>query len=237
VSIPRARIVAVAVMFALLGVFAPAANAQNYNQTPLMNVSGFTTVENAGQTWDGTWTFTDPSHRTMSGAWVNRQTGQRVYAQQMSVHQEGDRLIISRPGVGNYVGMLSPDGRSINGTMSWVAGNFVARASGGNDRPAAPAYGAPIMSAPGWVTVERAGQTWDGTWTFTDRDHRTMSATWVNRETGQRVSAQRMFVRQNGQQIVISRPGTGDYVGTLSQDGRSIRGTMSWISGSFTAHV
>jgi hypothetical protein len=95
--------------------------------------------------------------------------------------------------------------------------------------------GPPIMSAPSWTTVERAGQTWDGTWTFTDRQHRTMSGYWVNRATGQRVYAQHMFVRMNGNQITVSRPGTGEYVGTLSPDGRSIRGSMSWISGHFTA--
>jgi hypothetical protein len=46
-----------------------------------------------------------------------------------------------------------------------------------------------------------------------------------------------MVVRQRGNQIVISRPGTGDYVGTLSADGMTLRGTMSWIQGSFTARV
>jgi hypothetical protein len=95
----------------------------------------------------------------------------------------------------------------------------------------------PIMGAPSWRTVERAGQTWDGTWTFTDRDHRTMEGSWVNRVTGQHVYAHRMFVRMNGNQVTVTRPGTGEYVGTLSPDGQSIRGSMSWISGRFTAHA
>jgi hypothetical protein len=96
---------------------------------------------------------------------------------------------------------------------------------------------APIMAARTWHTVERAGDTWDGLWTFDDRRHRTISATWVDRETGARISAPRMIVRQRGQQIVITRPGTGDYVGTLSADGTSLRGTMSWVQGNFTARI
>ena len=96
---------------------------------------------------------------------------------------------------------------------------------------------APLMQARSWHEVERAGDTWDGLWTFDDRSHRTISATWVDRQTGQRVSAPRMIVRQRGGQIGISRPGTGDYVGTLSADGTTLRGTMSWIQGSFTARV
>jgi hypothetical protein len=96
---------------------------------------------------------------------------------------------------------------------------------------------APIMAARTWHTVERAGDTWDGLWTFNDSRHRTISAAWVDRETGARISAPRMIVRQRGQQIVITRPGTGDYVGTLSADGTSLRGTMSWVQGNFTARI
>jgi len=99
-----------------------------------------------------------------------------------------------------------------------------------------PRHGPPLMRAPSWITVERAGQTWDGIWTF-DRGHRSMSGSWVNRQTGQRVYARRMFVRQEGRQIVIARPGLGNYVGTLSGDGRSISGTMSWVAGRFTARM
>lgn len=95
----------------------------------------------------------------------------------------------------------------------------------------------PLMAARSWHEVERAGDTWDGLWTFDDSRHRTISATWVDRETGARVSAPRMIVRQRGQQIVITRPGTGDYVGTLSSDGTTLRGTMSWIQGNFTARI
>jgi hypothetical protein len=95
----------------------------------------------------------------------------------------------------------------------------------------------PLMSARSWHEVERAGDTWDGLWTFDDSAHRTISATWVDRQTGQRVSAPRMMVRRRGPQVVITRPGTGDYVGTLSDDGRTLRGTMSWVQGSFTARI
>lgn len=226
-----------------LSALAPAVNAQSYGPPPIMSAPGWSTVENAGQTWDGTWTFTDQDHRTMAATWTNRQTGERVDARRMSVRQSGNRIIVERPGVGTYVGVLSDDGRTLRGTMSWIQGTFTARASdnvgrrGDGDDRRDVAYAPPMMRAPGWVTVENAGQTWDGTWTFTDADHHTMSARWVNRQTGERVYAPRMSVRQDGRQITIRRPGVGEYVGTLSDDGRSLRGTMSWLSGSFTARM
>ena len=103
--------------------------------------------------------------------------------------------------------------------------------------PPQPGYGPPMMRAPNWVSVETSGgQTWDGIWTF-DRDHRAMSGSWVNRQTGARVYARHMFVRQAGRQLLITRPGLGNYVGTLEHGGRSIRGTMSWVSGRFIAHM
>jgi hypothetical protein len=103
--------------------------------------------------------------------------------------------------------------------------------------PHGPRNGPPMMGAPNWVTVETSGgQTWDGIWTF-DPSHRAMSGQWVNRQTGARVRARRMNVTQQGRQLIISRPGLGNYVGTLHSGGRSISGTMSWVSGNFTAHM
>jgi hypothetical protein len=108
---------------------------------------------------------------------------------------------------------------------------------GDRGRDGNAAYSSPLMRARTWHEVERAGDTWDGLWTFDDNRHRTITATWVDRQTGARVSAPRMIVRERDGQIVISRPGTGDYVGRLSADGTELRGTMSWIQGSFTARV
>lgn len=96
--------------------------------------------------------------------------------------------------------------------------------------------GPPMMYAPGWVTVEHAGDTWDGVWTF-DPSHHSMSGRWTDRQTGARVFARHMRVQVQGQQIVITRRGAGNYVGTIAPDGRSIHGTMSWVAGSFTAHM
>ena len=94
-----------------------------------------------------------------------------------------------------------------------------------------------MMSAPNWRTVETSGgQTWDGIWTF-DRSRRAMSGAWVNRQTGARVFARHMQVTQRGRQLIIARPGLGNYVGTLHDGGRAISGTMSWVSGRFTAHM
>jgi hypothetical protein len=94
------------------------------------------------------------------------------------------------------------------------------------------------MRAPAWRTVESSpGQVWDGIWTF-DRSHRAVSAQWVNRATGQRVYAPRMFVRiDGGGQVTIIRPGSGDYVGMIAPDGRSIRGRLSWVPGRFIARM
>jgi hypothetical protein len=95
--------------------------------------------------------------------------------------------------------------------------------------PPPPGYGAPIMNAANWVTVEESpGQVWDGIWTFS-RSHHSMSAQWVNRATGQRVFARHMSVRLDGDQVTIIRPGSGNYTGRLSPDGRSIRGRLSWV--------
>jgi hypothetical protein len=103
--------------------------------------------------------------------------------------------------------------------------------------PGPPRHGPPMMSAPNWVTVETSGgQTWDGIWTF-DRNHRAMSGSWVNRSTRARVYARHMTVTQQGRQLIIARPGLGNYVGTLQNHGQAITGTMSWVSGHFTAHM
>jgi hypothetical protein len=130
----RNRFVAAAALFLATFAVAPVAQAQNYgppqhnNMPPIMGAPSWHTVERAGQTWDGTWTFTDPQHRTMDGSWVNRATGQRVYARRMFVHINGNQVTITRPGTGSYTGTLSPDGQSIRGSMSWIAGRFTARA-------------------------------------------------------------------------------------------------------------
>jgi hypothetical protein len=44
-----------------------------------------------------------------------------------------------------------------------------------------------------------------------------------------------MTVRRAGPQLIIARGRLGNYVGTIAHGGRSISGTMSWVSGRFTA--
>jgi hypothetical protein len=97
---------------------------------PMLRAATWTTVETSGgQTWDGIWTFEDPAHTTMSGQWVNRQTGARVRTRRMTVTRQGRQLIIARGRLGTYVGTIAPGGRSISGTMSWVNGRFTASAN------------------------------------------------------------------------------------------------------------
>jgi hypothetical protein len=120
-----------------------------------------------------------------------------------------------------------------------MIGAVLALATAASAQPSGPPprNSPPMMGAPNWVTVETSGgQTWDGIWTF-DRDHRAMSGRWVNRQTGARVVARHMSVTQQGRQLIIARPGLGNYVGTLRNHGQSISGTMSWVSGNFTAHM
>jgi hypothetical protein len=140
----RTRLAAVVAMILAVASIAPMANAQGYGggpppagfaprgprMIPMMRAASWTTVETSGgQTWDGIWTFEDPAHTTMSGQWVNRQTGARVRARRMTVRREGRQLIIARGRLGNYVGTITGGGRSITGTMSWVSGRFTATAN------------------------------------------------------------------------------------------------------------
>jgi hypothetical protein len=132
------RRTAIAAAFAaLLGMSAPhAADAQNYGggygggyggQIPLMQAATWSETEDGG--WNGIWTFEMGSRRrTMSAVWTNNQTGRHSRARGMMVQRRGQQIIITRPGFGNYVGTISPDGRSLEGTLSWSSGRFRARA-------------------------------------------------------------------------------------------------------------
>jgi hypothetical protein len=133
----RTRLSAVAAIAVAVLAFAGVADAQpagfappGPRMIPMMRAATWTTVETSGgQTWDGIWTFENPAHTTMSGQWVNRQTGARVRTRHMTVTRQGRQLIIARGRLGNYVGTIAPGGRSISGTMSWVAGRFTATAN------------------------------------------------------------------------------------------------------------
>lgn len=89
---------------------------------PLFEVAQWTERET---NWDGIWTFDMGAHRrTMSAVWTDRRTGRRQYARMMPVRREGQQIIITRPGLGNYVGTIQPGGEAIEGTMSWSPGRF-----------------------------------------------------------------------------------------------------------------
>ena len=119
---------------ALLGLAAPhSADAQNYGggyggggygNLPLMRARSWSEQEDGG--WSGVWTFDQGSrHRTISAFWTNDETGRHRRAQRMQVSVRGQQIVISRPGLGNYVGTISPDGRSLEGTLSWSpSGHF-----------------------------------------------------------------------------------------------------------------
>jgi hypothetical protein len=170
-------------------------------------------VEDGG--WNAVWTF-DNGRRSMTGVWINRTNGQSVTVQRMRVRQNGQQIVITRPGLGNYVGTIGNGGTSLSGTLSWSSGRFRASVAA---PPQQNIGSSPLFEAPSWDVGEDGG--WTAVWSF-DPDHRTMSGQWTNVRTGQRASAYGMFVRQNGRQIIIARPGLGNYVGTLSADGTSM---------------
>ena len=101
-----------------------------------------------------------------------------------------------------------------------------------------PGYGEhhlPLFEVAQWAERET---NWDGIWTFDMGAHRrTMSAIWTDRRTGRRQYARFMPVRREGRQIIITRPGFGNYVGTIQPGGDAIEGTMSWSPGRFRAYV
>jgi hypothetical protein len=210
------------------GATGPVILAQYDAQLPLFNAASWNVIEDGG--WNAVWTF-DSGRRTMTGVWINRDNGQSVTVSRMRVQQRGQQIVISRPGLGNYVGTIANGGDSISGTLSWSSGHFSASVAA---PPEASIGRLPLFSASGWNVSEDGG--WNGVWTF-DRGHRTMSAVWTNRQNGQRTRAYGMFVRQEGQQIIIARPGLGNYVGTISTDGTGLEGTMSWSSGRFRAQI
>jgi hypothetical protein len=133
----RAAIVAA---IALIGMSAPLASTaqprpQGFNQggygqrggrIPLFQVAQWNESEDGG--WSGVWTFEmGAQRRSMSAVWTNQQTGRHRRASGMSVRRSGQQVIISRPGLGNYVGTISGDGRSLDGTLSWAPGRFHAQ--------------------------------------------------------------------------------------------------------------
>jgi hypothetical protein len=122
------RIAYFAAFAALLGFSAPqAANAQG-GRLPLFQVAQWNETEDGG--WSGVWTFdTGAGRRSMSAVWTNQQTGRHRRADHMAVSRRGQQIIISRPGLGNYVGTISPDGSSLQGTLSWSQGHFRAYAA------------------------------------------------------------------------------------------------------------
>jgi hypothetical protein len=98
---------------------------------------------------------------------------------------------------------------------------------------------APLLSARTWRVVEtvNANNIWDGTWTLDD-SHASITATWINRQSGAHVAtSSSMSVQVSGSQITIQRPGTGTYSGTISADGTSAEGSMSWCSCTWYATV
>jgi hypothetical protein len=90
----------------------------------------------------------------------------------------------------------------------------------------------PLFRTQSWNESEDGG--WNGVWTFNGGDRTSMSAVWTNNQTGRHRRAGNMLVTCRGQQVIINRPRLGNYVGTISPDGRSASGTLSWSPGNFS---
>lgn len=221
-------------------------------------------IEKAGnERWEATWTLRSDG-KTFDGHWVHHPGGDSgdlsAFARISSVR--GSNVVVDRPGLGRYTGVLSADRTRITGRMSWSGGTWEVRLEegalagnpGGKAATGAPGRGAAGSAASStgqatnpaasqrslagqkWRVVETAGgDRWTAEWTVR-KDGRSFDATWSHTPGGDtgRLTNFARILSIAGNQIRIDRPGLGVYTGTISGDRRSIRGTMSWAGGAWT---
>jgi hypothetical protein len=190
-------------------------------------------IEKVGnERWDATWTLRSDG-KTFDGHWVHQPGGDSgdlsAFAKITSLR--GSNIVVDRPGLGRYTGVLSADRTRITGRMSWAAGTWEVRLEGG-------ALAATQRSLTGqeWRVVETVGgDRWTAQWRVRS-DGRSFDATWIHTPGGDqgRLTNFARIISISGNQIRIDRPGLGIYTGTISGDLRTIRGKMSWAGGAWT---
>lgn len=223
----------------------------------------WTVVEKSGsERWNATWTLRADG-KTFDGHWQHEPGGDegdlRGFARILSI--KGSSIVIDRPGLGRYTGTISPDRRRISGRMSWGGGTWEARldpgalpsavggkSAGNGGTSSAPSsagkgsagksgVSAPKLTGQRWDVIESAGQErWDSEWTVR-ADGKSFDAVWVHTPGNDRgrLSNFARIASISGNQIVVERPGLGRYTGTISPDRRTVRGRMSWSSGTWQA--
>ena len=191
----------------------------------------WTVVETSGSSrWDATWTLRADG-KSFDAHWKQTPGGAegdlRNFARIVSM--TGSRVVIDRPGLGRYTGAFSADHKRITGTMSWTAGTWTVTLNG-QPEPTAPASTGP------WHVVEAVGSNvWTATWTLR-KDGKSFDATWTHtpgNDSGKLTGFARIRTRTD-REIIIDRPGLGHYTGTFSNNGKRIKGTMSWAPGTWT---
>jgi hypothetical protein len=191
----------------------------------------WTVVEQAGSNrWDATWTLRADG-KSFDAHWKQTPGGAegdlRNFARIVSM--TGSRVVIERPGLGRYTGTFSADRRRITGTMSWTAGTWTVTLNG-QPEPAPP------VATGSWHVVESVGaNVWTATWVLR-KDGASFDATWTHtpgNDSGKLTNFARIRSRTD-REIIIDRPGLGHYTGTFSNNGKRIKGTMSWAPGTWT---
>jgi len=206
-------------------------------------------IEKVGnERWDATWTLRSDG-KTFDGHWVHQPGGDsgdlRAFAKITSLR--GANIVVDRPGLGRYTGILSADRTRITGRMSWAAGTWEVRlegdALGGKAGTTSSTRNAPhgaatqrSLAGQEWRVVETVGgDRWTAQWRVRS-DGRSFDATWIHTPGSDqgRLTNFARIISISGNQIRIDRPGLGIYTGTISGDRRTIRGKMSWAGGAWT---
>lgn len=221
-------------------------------------------IEKVGnERWEATWTLRSDG-KTFDGHWVHHPGGDSgdlgAFAKIASLR--GSNIVVDRPGLGRYTGLVSADRTRITGRMSWSAGTWEVRLEAGalpGNTGGKATSGVPGRSAAGstptstrnakngpatqrllagqkWRVLETAGgDRWTAEWTVRS-DGRSFDATWTHSPGGDqgRLTNFARIISISGSQIRIDRPGLGVYTGAISGDRRRIRGVMSWAGGAWT---
>lgn len=199
----------------------------------------WTVVETSGSSrWDATWTLRADG-RSFDAHWKQTPGGAQGDLHNFAriVSMAGSRIVIDRPGLGRYTGTFSADRRRITGSQSWAPGTWTVTLS-------APAGATSVVASTTgptgnkWHVVEASGTSssvWTAVWTLRS-DGKSFDATWTHtpgNDSGKLTNFARIRSR-TATRIVIDRPGLGQYTGTFSNNGKRIKGTMSWAPGTWT---
>jgi len=187
--------------------------------------------------WQATWTVRADG-KSFDAQWKKDPGGEegnlRNFARIKSI--SGNRIVIDRPGLGQYQGTLTPDRRRITGNITWCHCSWEVIIEGG-----AAVSGGTSTISPTWRVVEKdlgSQERWQATWTVR-ADGKSFDAHW-KKDPGGEEGNLRNFARIksiSGNRIVIDRPGLGQYQGTIAPDRRRITGKTTWCRCSWEVQL